>query len=279
MAVQLGGGIRDMATIEGWLGKGVTRVILGTAAVRDPALVKEAAKTFPGPRRGRARRARRQGRGEGWAETSELAALDLAALRGRRRRGDHLHRHRARRHAQGPQHGRDHRARRAMSIPVIASGGLASIADIKALTEPRASKLEGAIAGRALYDGRLDAAEALAMIARAGRGRRHVQGPRHPLSRRQGRPRRQGRQFRRPARRRRSGRGCARLRRGRRRRDLLSRHHGEPRGPRHNVRRRATHRRSLLHAAHGRRRRAHRRGHPQAAGSPAPTRCRSTPLR
>ena len=63
--VQLGGGIRDMATVEGWLDKGVDRVIIGTAAVRDPALVKEAAQQFPGPRRGRARRARRQGRGRG----------------------------------------------------------------------------------------------------------------------------------------------------------------------------------------------------------------------
>ena len=111
--VQLGGGIRDRATIEAWLGKGVTRVIIGTAAVRDPALVKEAAGAFPG--RVAVGLDARDGKVavEGWAETSELSALDLAqALRGRRRRRHRLHRHRARRHAQGPQSRRHHRARR-----------------------------------------------------------------------------------------------------------------------------------------------------------------------
>ena len=111
--VQLGGGIRDMATIEGWLGKGVTRVIIGTAAVRDPALVKEAARRISRPRRGRARRARRQGRGRGLGrDLGADRARPRAALRGRRRRRHHLHRHRARRHAQGPQSRRHHRARR-----------------------------------------------------------------------------------------------------------------------------------------------------------------------
>ena len=76
--MQLGGGIRDMATIDGWLGKGVNRVIIGTAAVRDPALVKEAAKKFPEAHRGRARRRDGKVAVEGWAETSELTALDIA---------------------------------------------------------------------------------------------------------------------------------------------------------------------------------------------------------
>ena len=113
LCVQLGGGIRDMATIEGWLGKGVARVIIGTAAVRDPALVKEAAKKFPKRDRGRPRRQGRQGRGRGLGgDVGADRARHRAALRGRRRRGDHLHRHRARRHAQGHQLGRDHRAGR-----------------------------------------------------------------------------------------------------------------------------------------------------------------------
>ena len=111
--VQLGGGIRDRATIEGWLGKGVARVIIGTAAVRDPALVKEAARAYPG--RVAVGLDARDGKVavEGWAETSELVgARHRAPLRGRRRRRDHLHRHCARRHAQGPQPRRHHRARR-----------------------------------------------------------------------------------------------------------------------------------------------------------------------
>ncbi len=111
--VQLGGGIRDRATIEAWLGKGVARVIIGTAAVRDPALVKEAARAHPG--RVAVGLDARDGKVavEGWAETSELiGARNRAALRGRRRRRHHLYRHRARRHAQGPQPRRHHRARR-----------------------------------------------------------------------------------------------------------------------------------------------------------------------
>ncbi len=111
--VQLGGGIRDRATIEAWLGKGVARVIIGTAAVRDPALVKDAARAFPG--RVAVGLDARDGKVavEGWAETSQLSALDIArALRGCRRRRHHLHRHRARRPAQGPQSRRHHRARR-----------------------------------------------------------------------------------------------------------------------------------------------------------------------
>jgi phosphoribosylformimino-5-aminoimidazole carboxamide ribotide isomerase len=168
--VQLGGGIRNMASIEGWLDKGVDRVIIGTAAVRDPALVREAAAQFPGKvavgldaRDGNVAV-------QGWAESSELSALDIA-----RRFEDAgvaaiIYTDIAR---DGMLQGLNLDATialaEAVSIPVIASGGLASLDDIAALLAPRARKLEGAIAGRALYDGRLDAAEALRLI-RAARG-------------------------------------------------------------------------------------------------------------
>jgi len=166
--VQLGGGVRDMATIEAWLGKGVNRVIIGTAAVRNPSLVMDAAKNFPG--RVAVGLDARDGKVavQGWAELSELSALDIA-----RRFEDAgvaaiIYTDIAR---DGLLKGLNLDATialaEAISIPVIASGGLASIDDIKAMLEPRAKKLEGAIAGRALYDGRLDAAEALQLIRAA----------------------------------------------------------------------------------------------------------------
>jgi phosphoribosylformimino-5-aminoimidazole carboxamide ribotide isomerase len=166
--LQLGGGIRDRATIAGWLAKGVSRVIIGTAAVRDPALVKAAAREFPG--RVAVGLDTRDGKVavEGWAETSQLSALDIArrfedagvtaiiytdVARDGMLEGLNLH---------GTIALAD-----AVTIPVIASGGFASLADVRALLEPRAKKLAGAIVGRALYDGRLDAAEALHMIRTA----------------------------------------------------------------------------------------------------------------
>lgn len=164
--VQLGGGIRDLKTVEAWLEKGVTRVILGTAAVRDPDFVKHAAKAHPGrivvgldARDGRVAV-------EGWAETSDIAAVDIA-----RRFEDAgvtaiIYTDIAR---DGLLKGLNLDATvalaEAVNLPVIASGGLASLADIEALLTPRAKKLEGAITGRALYDGRLDAREALALVA------------------------------------------------------------------------------------------------------------------
>jgi phosphoribosylformimino-5-aminoimidazole carboxamide ribotide isomerase len=165
MCVQLGGGIRDMATVEGWLEKGVNRVIIGTAAVRNPGLVKQAARKFP--KKVAVGLDARDGKVavEGWAESSELSALDIA-----RRFEDAgvaaiIYTDVAR---DGMLKGINWDATIALAdaitIPVIASGGLASIEDIKALLGPRASRLEGAIAGRALYDGRLDAAEALSLI-------------------------------------------------------------------------------------------------------------------
>jgi phosphoribosylformimino-5-aminoimidazole carboxamide ribotide isomerase len=166
--VQLGGGIRDRATIEAWLGKGVARVIIGTAAVRDPGLVKEAAKAFPG--RVAVGLDARGGNVavEGWAKTSELAALEIA-----RRFEDAgvaaiVYTDIAR---DGMLKGLNLDATialaDALSIPVIASGGFASLDDVRALLAARAQKLAGAIVGRALYDGRLDAAEALKLIGAA----------------------------------------------------------------------------------------------------------------
>jgi len=166
--VQLGGGIRDLATIDGWLGKGVNRVIIGTAAVRDPALVKAAADKFPG--RVAVGLDARGGKVavEGWAETSQLSVLEIA-----RRFEDAgvaaiIYTDIARDGLlKGLNLDGTIALAEAVKIPVIASGGLASIEDVKALLEPRAGKLAGAIAGRALYDGRLDPAEALRLIRMA----------------------------------------------------------------------------------------------------------------
>jgi phosphoribosylformimino-5-aminoimidazole carboxamide ribotide isomerase len=165
MPVQLGGGIRDTATVEAWLEKGVSRVIIGTAAVRDPPFVKQAARDYPGQvavgldaRDGKVAV-------EGWAETSELSALDIArrfedvgvaAIVYTDITRDGL--------LKGLNLDATIALAEAISIPVIASGGLASIEDVKAMLEPRARELEGAIAGRALYDGRLDPMVALKLI-------------------------------------------------------------------------------------------------------------------
>jgi len=166
--VQLGGGVRDTATVESWLEKGVTRVIIGTAAVRDPPFVKQAARDYPG--RIAVGLDARDGKVavEGWAENSQLSALEIA-----RRFEDVgvaaiIYTDIARDGMlQGLNLDTTVTLADSISIPVIASGGLASIEDIKRLMEPRAKKLAGAIAGRALYDGRLDAAEALKLIRAA----------------------------------------------------------------------------------------------------------------
>lgn len=167
--LQLGGGIRDIATIETWLAAGVTRVILGTVAVRDPALVREACRLFPGrvvvgidARGGRVAV-------EGWGETSDLDVETLAA-----------------RFADAgvaaivfTDIGRDGLLKglnleatlalaRATDIPVIASGGLSGMDDIERLAAPDCAILEGAITGRALYDGRIDATAALQRLGRGG---------------------------------------------------------------------------------------------------------------
>ncbi len=168
LCVQLGGGIRDMATVEGWLEKGVNRVIIGTAAVRNPALVKEAAKKFPN--RVAVGLDARDGKVavEGWAETSELSVLEIAKRFEDAGVAAIVYTDVTR---DGMLTGLNLDATialaEAVSTPVVASGGLASLDDIKKLLEPRAAKLSGAIAGRALYDGRLDAAQALGMIRAA----------------------------------------------------------------------------------------------------------------
>ena len=163
--VQLGGGIRTLAHIESWLDKGLARVILGTVAVREPELVKQACKAFPGKvavgidaRGGKVAV-------EGWAEASELGVIELAkqfegagvaAIIYTAIDRDGV--------LAGINWNSTIDLADAVSIPVIASGGLASIADIVRMTMPDAAKLEGAISGRALYDGRIDPAEALAVL-------------------------------------------------------------------------------------------------------------------
>lgn len=166
--VQLGGGIRDLATIEAWLGRGVRRVILGTSAVRDPGLVHEACRRFPGRIAVGIDAKGGKVAVEGWAETSQMSALELA----RRFEGAGVA---AIIHTDIDRDGilkglnlpATTELAGAISIPVIASGGLAGLDDIKALLRPEHARLEGAITGRALYDGRLNPAEALALIKSA----------------------------------------------------------------------------------------------------------------
>ena len=166
--VQLGGGIRDLDTVEAWLAKGIARVIIGTVAVRDPELVKAAAKKFPGRVAVGLDARESKVAVEGWAEISEVTALEIAqrfedagvaAIIFTDIARDGL--------LKGLNLDATIELAERISTPVIASGGLASIEDVKALLAPRARKLAGAIAGRALYDGRLDPAMALALIRNA----------------------------------------------------------------------------------------------------------------
>lgn len=163
---QLGGGIRDMATIEMWLSKGLARVILGTVAVENPDLVREAAKAFPGKvavgidaRDGKVAT-------KGWAEHTNVDATDLA--RSFEDAGvaaiiyTDINRDGA---MQGPNVQATAALARAVQIPVIASGGVSSLADLEALRDCGAA-LDGAISGRALYDGALDLKQALEVLRR-----------------------------------------------------------------------------------------------------------------
>jgi phosphoribosylformimino-5-aminoimidazole carboxamide ribotide isomerase len=166
LPVQLGGGIRTMKTVEGWISRGVKRVIIGTAAVRDPTFVRAAAAAFPGQvavgidaRDGRVAV-------DGWAQISEISAVELgkrfedagvcAIIYTDIARDSIL---------KGLNIEMTLELARHLSIPVIASGGFGSLADIEQLLTPQCAVLGGAITGRALYDGRLDPKEALALIA------------------------------------------------------------------------------------------------------------------
>ena len=161
---QLGGGIRDMATIEGWLSKGLSRVILGTVAVENPALVREAAAAFPGKvavgidaRNGRVAT-------KGWAEETDILVTDLAQSFEDAGVAAIIYTDILRDGAmQGPNIKATEALARAVSIPVIASGGVASLADLTALRDT--GVIAGAISGRALYDGAIDLAEALKALA------------------------------------------------------------------------------------------------------------------
>jgi len=166
--VQLGGGIRTLEHIENWLSRGLRRVILGTVAVRDPALVVEACKAFPGRVAVGIDAKGGKVAVEGWAEASELGIIELAkkfegagvaAIIYTDIDRDGI--------LTGINWTSTLELAGAVSIPVIASGGLASIEDIKRMLQPDARKLEGAISGRALYDGRIDPKEALDFIRAA----------------------------------------------------------------------------------------------------------------
>jgi phosphoribosylformimino-5-aminoimidazole carboxamide ribotide isomerase len=161
---QLGGGIRDMATIERWLAKGLARVILGTVAVENPALVREAARAFPGQvavgidaRKGRVAT-------KGWAEETDVVATDLARSFEDAGVAAIIYTDIDRDGAMGgPNIAATEALARAVSIPVIASGGVASLDDLRALKAT--GVVAGAISGRALYDGAIDLREALAVLA------------------------------------------------------------------------------------------------------------------
>ena len=170
MKVQLGGGVRDMRTVVGWLEKGVARVIIGTAALKDPDFVREASRLFPG--RIAVGIDARDGRVavEGWSRQSEVSALDLGRIFEDSGVAAIIYTDIARDGVlQGLNIAQTVALAEALTIPVIASGGLASIEDVRRLLEPDCARLAGAISGRALYDGRLDPYEALALIRGAER--------------------------------------------------------------------------------------------------------------
>ncbi len=175
LPVQLGGGIRDMATIENWLERGVRRVVLGTAAVKNPELVREACRAWPGRiavgidvRDG-------QVAVEGWAETAALTPQELAARFDDAGVAAIVYTDIERDGVlSGPNIAATAALAACVGVPVIASGGIASLADLEALAAE--GTVAGAIVGRALYDGRLDLGEALAVLARAAEQSREAAG-------------------------------------------------------------------------------------------------------
>ena len=163
--VQLGGGIRDMRTLSRWLDKGVARVIIGTAAVKDPNLVIEACKAFPGQIAVGLDAKGGKVATEGWADVSELTVLEMAKRFENAGVAAIIYTDIDR---DGVLEGLNIKATvdlaNAISIPVIASGGLSSIEDVQKLIAANCPGIEGAISGRALYDGRLDPKEVLALL-------------------------------------------------------------------------------------------------------------------
>ncbi len=163
--VQLGGGIRTLDHVRYWIDKGIARVILGTIAVRDPDLVRAASKRFPGKIAVGIDAKGGKVAVEGWAETSELTVIDMAARFADAGVAAIIFTDIDR---DGVLTGINWESTLALAqstnIPVIASGGLASMDDILRLRQPDALVLEGAISGRALYDGRIDPAKALAVL-------------------------------------------------------------------------------------------------------------------
>ena len=164
LPIQLGGGIRDMAAVEGWLAAGITRVILGTAALTNPEFVREAARAFPGKIVVGADAKGGRIATQGWADVSDLTPIDLgkrfedagvAAILFTDIDGDGL--------LKGVNVTATAALARALSIPVIASGGVGSNADIDALVAAKEPGIEGVVVGRALYDGRIDIPAALAL--------------------------------------------------------------------------------------------------------------------
>lgn len=168
MPVQLGGGIRDMETIAMWLGAGISRVILGTAALRNPQLVVDACKEYPGhiavgidARNGMVAV-------EGWAETSGIAAIDLARKFEDAGVSAIIYTDIGRDGAmKGPNFAETVALAQAITIPVILSGGMSSLEDVKTLCSHAGSGIEGAILGRSLYDGAIKPSEALQVVREA----------------------------------------------------------------------------------------------------------------
>jgi phosphoribosylformimino-5-aminoimidazole carboxamide ribotide isomerase len=165
LPIQLGGGIRDMASIESWLEVGITRVILGTVALKSPALLKEAARAFPDKIVVGADAVGGKIATEGWAEISDLTPADLgrrfedagvAAILFTDVDGDGL--------LDGVNVQATAALAKAVRIPVIASGGVGGIADIEALVAADEPNIEGVVIGRALYDGKIEPEQALAIV-------------------------------------------------------------------------------------------------------------------
>ncbi|WP_422026313.1 1-(5-phosphoribosyl)-5-[(5-phosphoribosylamino)methylideneamino]imidazole-4-carboxamide isomerase [Pyruvatibacter mobilis] len=168
LPAQLGGGIRSMQQIEAWLDKGIARVILGTAALRDPQLVIEACKTWPGKIAVGVDAKDGYVAVEGWAEVSDIQALDLAKRFEDAGVAALIYTDISRDGAmQGMNVAGTAELANSVGIPVIASGGVTNLDDLHALKAANAPGIIGVISGRAIYDGRLDPAEALAVLKEA----------------------------------------------------------------------------------------------------------------